>query len=1631
MICVAGAGTVNSSDGYLADQNPTPFLISGHVLYEDGSPCNNPIVNITNLDTGAAWCTDVVPGYNYYHALLGGVNASVGDLLEFDVTDGVVSGTANHTVDDGGVGGGGIFINLTLPQPPSLVDITVASAHSDSNATEPILFMVCGWVFYENRSGCTGAVVNITNLNTGVQWTAETHPGHYYYQLVLDAANVSVGNVLQIDASRNDQLINSTRYNITYVEVSDGAAMIDLNEGSIDLTVSMVSPPRDFYANTNNTVTAVMANGGTAYTEGFEAAFFADELLMDTVDAPSIGPGNDRSVNFNWAPDHEGDYTIVVMADYGRTIDETDETNNNRSVDLHVEFINIDPAITDLSLNKTPLDGDIIHVGATIENMGGDLVENVTVAFYDTNKAFHTEIINLNAGDSRMVSTCWDASYGEHDIKVMIDPDNTIWELDETNNQRSLSMFVNASRDFTIMEVFFAVDGQPCNSSELEWGQTVTITAIAQTINLANRDCSVKIQFESVCDTGEWELRSLINATELLFEPGTSVQSVTVEWHIAGDLMGNMSVAAVVDLDDEIHEPDESNNEIVVPVYVKTCDFTVTNITANPDLPIFGETVELNATIENLGDVAGSTNVIFMVNSTNTPGNRDLSVRNVSVDAGGKEYVSIYWNTSETNLGGACTALAKVDPYNKIPEVDETNNTLYTELFVNGTDLDVTEIGILDEDDSDLYIGDVLEINAAITNHGAIDADEFVVEFYDNDALFHKENVSELESGGTHKIEVEWDFSDAISGEHSLNVTIDTCENPENNLANNVESYGSVEVSSPWHVTNISFDPEEPDEGMAVTVTATVENEAPYDRTVDVYFYTNDRQFHNVSGVMIRGYTTKNITAVLKDVRATFPKPDYVRSTCDIRVKAGDHEPEEILQINTPENLTVFIEPPTNAIYNEIVDVNIRVTNDGDETAKTTLWFYDVNESYYEIDAPSIGSETLNISYPGASNISVNLTETHKRKYYGDVVCAVYDKDGNQLFIRDDTVNNTHKLTRWGSGDAVSIYYAEAGTWVKLNYIALLDTIPLTIPAHSSQEFKLTWRPQLGEHTLWARVSSANNSTSTPVTTQDLWVANISVNPVVSDGDLLNVTATIGNIGNLDAGAFMVSFSNDSNVFCVRNLSGSDMSGGDVVVNALWEASTWNESEGKVTLDHTISVEIDPCENFDGNESNNNVTKIVRVDPSRDFSVANITFVQEEETNQTTIGALIKNYGSAGSTNISIMVDKWGKSCSVYSTSLWIDGERYVNVEWNASVAGNCSIRVVTDPDNRTLELNESNNNASRSVYIGAPDFIVKSLVINPFDLVGGDATNITATVANVGDRPANVSLAVYDYRRVSEESIIYWTATVGLLQPAGDRGHAWADRDNATAMRLYLEYETSNKSHLRLYDSKNRLISVYNASFIGWTDWVVGDTVIAEIEKGTGRNTDGPKVDIYKYDYLAPDDIIGIKNAALLPADVINITVNWNATAGERSIVAIVDYNDVIPELAENNGKSELLTVQGADLIVSDMQLTANGTEITDIISLGTVVNISATVTNIGILPANGFNVSFVCDDIHDGCVEIANVTSPNLNPGNSTRVFATWNVTDIGDYMLDVIADPENNVFETSELNNTLSKSVVVRAF
>ena len=277
-MCAAGTGAIYPSVGFIDTQNstqPSPFLIFGQVWYEDGTPCNNPIVNVTNPDTGAAWYTDTTSDYNYYQTLLCTSNVSEGDVFEFNVTDGIMFNAARHTIAADDINHSEIAINLTLPQSPTTADRGVTSEHNDSNATEPAMFLIYGWIFHENNSSaCRGSVVNLTHLNTGEQWWAETHPDHHYYQIVLDAANVNECHVLRIDASKDGVPIDSTEHIITSKEISDGAAMINLN-GLIDLTVSDILFPRYFCAGRNNTITAVVVNEGATYTDGFEPSLLS------------------------------------------------------------------------------------------------------------------------------------------------------------------------------------------------------------------------------------------------------------------------------------------------------------------------------------------------------------------------------------------------------------------------------------------------------------------------------------------------------------------------------------------------------------------------------------------------------------------------------------------------------------------------------------------------------------------------------------------------------------------------------------------------------------------------------------------------------------------------------------------------------------------------------------------------------------------------------------------------------------------------------------------------------------------------------------------------------------------------------------------------------------------------------------------------------------------------------------------------------------------------------------------------------------------------------------------------------------------------------------------------------------
>ena len=85
-------------------------------------------------------------------------------------------------------------------------------------------FVISGYVFNEDESNCNYPAVNITNLNIGEEWTAETSETSNYYQLaLLNCADIIVGEILQFDATSSDgSQSNTTEHTVTQAEVNAG-----------------------------------------------------------------------------------------------------------------------------------------------------------------------------------------------------------------------------------------------------------------------------------------------------------------------------------------------------------------------------------------------------------------------------------------------------------------------------------------------------------------------------------------------------------------------------------------------------------------------------------------------------------------------------------------------------------------------------------------------------------------------------------------------------------------------------------------------------------------------------------------------------------------------------------------------------------------------------------------------------------------------------------------------------------------------------------------------------------------------------------------------------------------------------------------------------------------------------------------------------------------------------------------------------------------------------------------------------------------------------------------------------------------------------------------------------------------
>ncbi|MGC8949403.1 MAG: CARDB domain-containing protein, partial [Thermoprotei archaeon] len=104
------------------------------------------------------------------------------------------------------------------------------------------------------------------------------------------------------------------------------------------------------------------------------------------------------------------------------------------------------PYIKDVSISQSditysPFIGRPVRINVKVHNSGDIQLDNITVRVYNGNPFLNgtqigSDIIipKINANETVTVSITWDNTPGSYDIYVVLDPDNSIIELDETNN---------------------------------------------------------------------------------------------------------------------------------------------------------------------------------------------------------------------------------------------------------------------------------------------------------------------------------------------------------------------------------------------------------------------------------------------------------------------------------------------------------------------------------------------------------------------------------------------------------------------------------------------------------------------------------------------------------------------------------------------------------------------------------------------------------------------------------------------------------------------------------------------------------------------------------------------------------------------------------------------------------------------------------------------------------------------------------------------------------------------------------------------------------------------------------------------------------------------------------------------
>ncbi len=670
MVPLSTVGTVNVSAGETVSItfNWAPPSYGNYTLYFGVDPSNKiGELNETNNDYTENVYVDPLPDFAIDENSIAATGLMEGHSGVVSVTTLNVGHTSGTTVVYL-ISNGTLIGNETVTIDASgfeTVDFQVTVPVSVSDVT------------YTIRVDPNNVVDELNETNNEATKTFSVDPDNAPVIDPIPDQNVTVGDTLQIRVNATDPDgdiiifsdntslfdINATTGEIVYtanssdvgthiieITASDGikstTAVFTLTVSPqippADLVVDSIDAPSNVWSGETVLVNVTISNIGNKSTGAFWVSLGDGIIQYKKVD--NLDPGSSVTVTFNWtAPNVDGDVTLVSIADVYDNVTESNETNNNATVTVHVTQKVFDASVNNVSVPATVNVNESFNISFEIGNNGNQDM-TIPVVVYLNGTEIYSENITLSPGATAARDIIHTVSTeGSYVVEVVVDPNDIISESNETNN--------NATKTFT------AVNPQPNQLPIADAGPEVW----AKVGTPAEFNASNSYDPDGTIVSYDWDFGDgTTGAGEVVDHIYNSTGLYTVTLIVTDNRGGQATDTTLAAIWNNTGLPD------FVP-YVETLSV------------VKGENSTVNVLIYNLGNVSNNTTVVAYLNK-GTPEEELLLNTTILSKAINKTLVPVVINYNGSASEISFTVI--VDPDNNVTESNETNNEITVNLTV-------------------------------------------------------------------------------------------------------------------------------------------------------------------------------------------------------------------------------------------------------------------------------------------------------------------------------------------------------------------------------------------------------------------------------------------------------------------------------------------------------------------------------------------------------------------------------------------------------------------------------------------------------------------------------------------------------------------------------------------------------------------------------------------------------------------------------------------------------------------------------------------------------------------------------------------------------------------------------------